>query len=181
MPVIRAKAEITDMPWLWYLLLLTVQIFGLGFTALGLPGLWVMVAALTGYAWVTTFNLYVGWPGILSVLALAVVAEVMEFVAGSAGAKQAGGTRRAMVGAVVGALIGGFLFTIPVPVLGTIFGVCAGAFVGAALVEMGIVGDPTHSMKVGWGAAKGRFYGIVLKLLFGVAIFLVTLFVAIPL
>jgi uncharacterized protein YqgC (DUF456 family) len=180
MPVIRRKAEITDMPWLWYLLLLTVQVFGLTFTALGLPGLWVMVAALAGYAYVTTFNVYVGWPGLIAALALAVVAEVMEFVAGSAGAKQAGGSRRAMIGAIVGALVGGVLFSIPVPIHGTIFGACLGAFVGAALVEMGIVGDPTHSMKVGWGAAKGRFYGIVLKLLFGVAILIVTICVAIP-
>jgi uncharacterized protein YqgC (DUF456 family) len=168
------------MPWLWYLLLLTVQVFGLLFTMLGLPGLWVMAAALAGYAWVTQFNRYVGWPGLGAVLALAVLAEIMEFLAGSAGAKQAGGSRRAMIGAVVGALVGGFLFTIPVPVLGTIFGVCAGAFVGAALVEMGIVGDPTHSMKVGWGAAKGRFWSIVWKLAFGVAILIVTLCVAIP-
>ena len=165
------------MPWLWYLLLLTVQLFGLLFTLLGLPGLWVMAAALAAYAWVTQFNRYVGWPGLIAVLALATLAEIMEFVAGSAGAKQAGGTRRAMIGAVVGALIGGFLFTIPVPVLGTIFG----AFVGAALVEMGIVGDPTHSMKVGWGAAKGRFWGILWKLAFGLAILIVTLCVAIPL
>jgi hypothetical protein len=35
-------------------------------------------------------------------------------------------------------------------------------------------------MKVGWGAAKGRFWGIVWKLAFGVAIFLVTLCVAVP-
>src|SRR4051794_41636261 len=90
MPVIRPKAEIIDMPWLWYLLLLTVQVFGLLFTALGLPGLWIMVAALTGYAWITKFDVYVGWPGLLTVLALAVVAEIMEFVAGSAGAQQAG-------------------------------------------------------------------------------------------
>lgn len=168
------------MPWLWYLLLLTVQVFGLLFTVLGLPGLWVMVAAVAGYAWITKFDVYVGWPGLVAVIVLATVAEVMEFVAGSAGAKQAGGSRRAMIGAVVGALIGGFLFSIPVPILGTIFGVCLGAFVGAAVVEMGIVGDPSHSMKVGWGAAKGRFYGIMLKLLFGVAIFIVTVCVAIP-
>jgi len=31
-----------------------------------------------------------------------------------------------------------------------------------------------------WGAAKGRFYGIVLKLLFGVAILIVTVFAAFP-
>jgi hypothetical protein len=76
--------------------------------------------------------------------------------------------------------VGGFLFTIPVPILGTIFGVCFGAFVGAALVEMGIVGNAGHAGRVGWGAAKGRFFGIMLKLGFGLLIFLVVLIAALP-
>jgi uncharacterized protein YqgC (DUF456 family) len=168
------------MPWLWYVLLLVVQTIGLFFTILGLPGLWLMVAALAGYAWVTGFNRFVGWPGLVTVLVLALIAEVLEFVAGSAGAKRAGASRRGMMGAVIGALIGGFVFSIPVPILGTIFGVCLGAFLGAALVEMGIVGDAAHAGRVGWGAAKGRFFGIMLKLLFGVAILIFTLIAAFP-
>jgi hypothetical protein len=36
-------------------------------------------------------------------------------------------------------------------------------------------------MKVGWGAAKGRFWGIAWKLAFGLAILMTTLCVAIPL
>jgi uncharacterized protein len=168
------------MPWLWYLVLLVVQFFGLMFTLLGLPGLWVMAAAVVGFAWVTGLDRFVGWPGIVTVVALATVAEILEFVAGSAGAKKAGGSRRAMIGAMVGALIGGFLFTIPVPILGTIFGVCAGAFVGAAVVEMGVVGDAGHAARVGMGAAKGRLVGILLKLAFGIVIFLFTIFAAFP-
>ncbi|HEY7119267.1 MAG TPA: DUF456 domain-containing protein [Tepidisphaeraceae bacterium] len=169
------------MAWLWYLLLLVTQCFGLMFTLLGLPGLWVMAAAMVGYAWVTGLNRFVGWPGIVTVVALAVIAEILEFIAGSAGAKKAGGSRRAMIGAMVGALVGGFLFTIPVPILGTIFGVCAGAFVGAAIVEMGVVGDPAHAGRVGMGAARGRLVGILLKAVFGIAIFLFTIFAAFPL
>jgi uncharacterized protein YqgC (DUF456 family) len=168
------------MPWLWYLVLLAFQTFGLLLTLLGLPGLWLMVAALAGFAWVTKLGHYVGWPSLVTVFVLATIAEIIEFYAGSAGAKKAGASRRGMTGAMVGALIGGFLFTIPVPILGTIFGVCFGAFVGAALVEMGIVGDAGHAGRVGWGAAKGRFFGIVLKLGFGLVIFLVVLIAALP-
>jgi len=168
------------MAWLWYLLLIVCQFCGLFLTLLGLPGVWIMVAALAAYAWVTTFNHYVGWPSLITLLVLAVLAEVLEFFAGSAGAKKAGASRRGMIGAIVGAMIGGFLFTIPVPVLGTIFGVCFGAFVGAALVEMGVVGDPGHAGRVGWGAAKGRFFGIMIKLAFGLVMLLVTLFAAFP-
>jgi uncharacterized protein YqgC (DUF456 family) len=168
------------MTWLWYLLLIALQFAGLSLTVLGLPGLWLMVAGLVGYAWVTGLNHYLGWATLITVFVLALVAEVLEFYTGSAGAKKAGASRRGMLGALVGALIGGFLFTIPVPILGTIFGVCFGAFIGAALVEMGIVGDAGHAGRVGWGAAKGRFFGIVLKLVFGLVMLLVTLIAALP-
>src|SRR6266498_418726 len=99
------------MAWLWYLALLAVQCFGLFFNLLGLPGLWLMVGAAAGYALVMGFDRYLGWPGLISILALAVVADVLEFVAGSAGAKAAGGSRRGMVGAIVGALVGGIFLT----------------------------------------------------------------------
>ena len=169
------------MPWLWYILLLVVQFLGLFFTLLGLPGLWVMVAGVAGYAWLTGFNHFVGWPGLGTVIALAALAELCEFLAGSAGAKQAGGSRRAMVGGIVGAVIGGIVFSIPVPILGTIFGVCAGAFVGAAVMEMGVARDAAKAGRVGWGAAKGSFWGIVFKLVFGIAILITTAIVALPL
>jgi uncharacterized protein YqgC (DUF456 family) len=168
------------MPWLWYLVLLAVEFTGLFLTLLGLPGLWLMVAALAGFAWITTIGHFVGWPVLITVVALAGIAEILEFYTGSAGAKAAGASGRGMIGAMVGALIGGFLFTIPVPILGTIFGVCFGAFVGAALVEMGIVGNAAHAGRVGWGAAKGRFFGIVIKLGFGVVILLIVLIAALP-
>src|SRR5258706_183552 len=142
------RRKIIPMTWLWYLLLVALQFTGLFLTILGLPGLWLMVATLVGYAWLTTMGHYVGWTSLIAVLALALIAEVLEFYVGSAGAKKAGASRRGMLGALVGALIGGFVFTIPVPILGTIFGVCVGAFLGAALVAMGIVGDAGHAHRV---------------------------------
>jgi uncharacterized protein len=168
------------MPWLWYLLLIALQFAGLSLTIIGLPGLWLMVATLIGYAWLTTLGHYIGWTTLIIIFALAMIAEVLEFYVGTAGAKKAGASRRGMIGALIGALIGGVLFTIPVPILGTIFGVCFGAFLGAALVEMGIVGDAAHAGRVGWGAAKGRFLGIALKLCFGVLILVYTLIAALP-
>ena len=169
------------MPWLWYLMLLAVQCVGLFFTLLSLPGLWLMVGALGVYGWVTGWERYVGWPALGSVIALAVIAELIEFFSGTAGAKKAGGSRRGMVGAIVGALVGAIVFSIPIPVVGTIFGACLGAFIGASVVEMGVVGNPGHAGRVGWGAAKGTFWGIVYKLLFGLIILIVTACVAIPL
>jgi uncharacterized protein YqgC (DUF456 family) len=168
------------MHWLWYLILLAVQFLGLSLTLVGLPGIWLMAAALVGFAWLTGWNIYVGWPSVITALALALLAELIEFIAGSVGAKKAGGSRRAMIGAIVGGLIGGFLFTIPLPVIGTIFGACLGCFLGAAIMEMGVKDDAGHALRVGWGAAQGRLWATLLKLGFGLIIALVCAIAAFP-
>lgn len=168
------------MPWLWYILLIVVQFLGILLTIMGLPGIWVMIAALVGFAWVTTFDLYAGWPSIITVLALGIIAEIIEFIMGAAGAKKAGASSRAMIGALIGGLIGGIACTIPIPVVGTIFGVCLGCFIGASVVEMGIVGNAKHATRVGLGAAKGKLYGILLKLVFAAVIFVVAVIAGFP-
>ena len=168
------------MPWLYYFILLVLLVFGLFINILGLPGLWLMVAALGGYALMTGWDVHVGWPAMIAMLVLAAAAEVVEFVAGAAGSKAAGGRKRGMVGAIVGGLLGGiFLSVIPIPIISTIVGACLGAFLGAAIMEFHDR-DVAHSVRVGVGAAKGRFAGIVIKLAFGVAMMLVALAVALP-
>jgi uncharacterized protein YqgC (DUF456 family) len=168
------------MPWLYYLILLALLFTGLFVNILGLPGLWLMVGSLGLYAWLTHLGVYVGWPVLITVLVLALIAEVVEFMAGSAGAKRAGGNRRAGFGAIIGALIGGLLFSIPVPIVGTVIGVCLGAFAGAAVAQMTVAQDVAHSFRVGAGAAKGRFYGIMSKLAFGIVILIISMISAFP-
>ena len=157
-----------------YILLVALLITGLFVNLLGLPGLWLMLASAAGYAWATGWNRHVGWQSLAVLLVLAVVAEVVEFVAGSAGAKKAGGSKRGMIGAVIGGLLGGFFLTfIPVPIISTIVGVCLGTFLGAWTVELLVGKEMGHSMQIGVGAAKGRLLGTMLKTLFGVAILIV--------
>jgi uncharacterized protein YqgC (DUF456 family) len=168
------------MIWICYLLLLGVAAVGLLVNIVGLPGLWLIVASLAGYAWLTGFDVYVGWPSLISVLVLAGLAEVAEFVAGSAGAAEAGGSKRAMLGAIVGGVLGGVLLSIPIPLIGAIIGACLGAFLGSAVIELAIRRDLLHSMRVGTGAAKGRFWGIVIKLAFGAVMLLVVAVAAWP-
>ena len=168
--------------WIYYLLLLLILAAGLLATILGLPGLWLMVGAAAIYAWITGLGVYIGWPSLIALIALSVFAEIGEFVAGSAGAKQAGGSRRAMVGGIVGALLGGiFLSFIPIPIVSTLIGVCLGAFIGAAAMELTARQDVAHSFRVGAGAAKGRFYGIMVKLCIGVVMLFVAMWAALPL
>ena len=166
--------------WLYYLLLLLLSLAGLFINILGLPGLWLMVGAIGVYALLTGWDHYIGWPSLITLIVMGIVAESLEFLAGAAGSKAAGGRVRGMIGAVVGALIGGIVFSfIPVPVVATIVGACMGAFVGAAAMEL-TDRDFRHAMRVGIGAAKGRFLGIVVKSVIGVMMLIVVMIAALP-
>src|SRR6185503_18261826 len=97
-----------------------------------------------------------------------------------AGSKSAGGRKRGMIGAIVGGFLGAiFLSIIPIPIVSQIVGACLGAFIGAALMEY-TDKDIQHSMRVGVGAAKGRLWGILSKLLFGCLMLIVAVFAALP-
>lgn len=168
------------MTWVLYLALLLVMILGWVVNILGLPGLWLMVAAYGGFALATGFGVYVGWSSLFVMVLLGVLAEIVEFVAGAVGSKQAGGRKRGMIGAIVGGFLGAiFLSIIPIPIVAQVVGACLGAFIGAAVMEL-TDKDVAHSFRVGVGAAKGRFYGIVSKLLFGGVMFIVGALAGLP-
>lgn len=167
------------MNTVYYLLMIVLLLVGLFINILGLPGLWLMVVAYVGYGWLTGWDVYVGWPSVIAVFVLALIAEGVEFMAGAAGSAAAGGRKRGMAGAIVGGIIGGILGTPILPIVGTIIGACAGAFIGAAVLEFSDK-DAAHAMRVGIGAAKGRFWGIVSKTAVGLVMFLVAALAGLP-
>lgn len=167
------------MIWIWYLVLLGMLLAGLFVNILGLPGLWFMVAACVVYAWATGWTLIGLWTLVIMVV-IGVIAEIVEFLAGAAGAKTVGGSKRSVVGAIVGGVIGAIFMSIPVPILGTILGACIGAFIGAWTAEMTVDGNMDRSMLVGVGAAKGKFWGILSKLVFSFVILVIAAWMAAP-
>src|SRR6185295_16341719 len=96
-----------------YVLLLLVMLAGMFITLMGLPGLWVMIAAAILYAWYTAGH-HIGLWTIVTLFVLAAVAEAIEFLSASAGAKKAGGSPRAAWGALIGGLLGALILTIPI-------------------------------------------------------------------
>jgi uncharacterized protein YqgC (DUF456 family) len=167
------------MNWVYYLLLLALLVVGLGIVVMNLPGLWLMAAAAGLYALVTPEHYLYPW-GIVTLLVLCLIGEVLEFFGKAGGAKQAGGSGRAMLLATIGGVVGGIVLSIPIPILGTLAGVCIGAFVGAMIGQYTVAGDVGHSTVVGWGAAKGTLVGILLKLFVGIVILLFTAWSALP-
>ena len=147
----------------------------------GLPGNWLMVGGTLLVAWWRWDTVgaaggpMFGIPVLVSICALAVVGEILEFFAGVVGSKTAGGSRRGAAGALLGALGGAVVgtFAIPVPVLGSLLGTCAGAALGAWGFELHAGRAMRASLKSGVGAGIGRLTGTVLKAIVGVMIWIV--------
>lgn len=171
------------LEWVYYLLLGVVLVIGWLLNILGLPGLWLMLLGHIGYGLLTGWGYYIGWESVIVLFVLCILAEGVEFLAGAAGSAQAGGSKRGMVGAIVGGLVGGIAgsILIPVPILGTIIGAVGGSFAGSALIERMIHPDSQRAIRIGIGAAKGRFWGIIIKSGFGIVIAGISLVTALPL
>jgi uncharacterized protein YqgC (DUF456 family) len=165
--------------WCLYLLLAIILIGSLYLALIAAPGLWVMVIATIIYA-ILTGGITVGLKTVFTIIIIAGVAELLEFIVMGRGAKKAGASRRGLWGALIGSVIGALFFTIPLPIIGTIIGVCLGAFVGAIVGELWGGTEVGTSLRVGYGAAKGRLFGIFTKVLFGCVIIAIVLIGGIP-
>lgn len=141
----------------------------------GVPGTWLILLSTAVAAWlqwapgVDAADQAIGIYVLLTLLGLAVLGEVLEFIAGAAGARKAGGSPRGAVGAVVGGVIGAIVgtFLIPVPVLGSLLGASAGAGLAAWAVELYSGKTLESSVRIGVGAGVGRLMGTLYKLVVG--------------
>src|SRR5256885_13088760 len=86
------------------LLLALCCLAGLVLVRLGLPGLWVMVAGVVGYGWLTDFR-SVGVTTIALVLGLALVGEIVETWLGFRLARRYGGASPAGGGGLGGGVV----------------------------------------------------------------------------
>src|SRR5437016_5755551 len=157
------------------LLLGVCTILGLLLVPLGLPGLWVMVAGIVGYGWLTDFR-SVGVATIGAVLGLAFLGEI-EWWLGFRLARTFGGSRRSAWGALVGGIVGAVL-GVPVPIVGSVIGAFLGSFAGAALFEYSLSRTTGTAVRAGWGAVVGRAAAAAAKIALGIVIALFGVFAA---
>lgn len=142
-----------------------------------LPGNWFIVGLAALFVWSMdsgTAAQGLNWQAVAVLALIAAGGEVLEFFAGAAGAAKQGGSRRALVLAIIGTIAGsisGAVMGLPIPLLGPLIGAlaggAAGAFGGAYLGEMWKHGSEAKSVSVGKGAAIGRLLGTLGKLLVG--------------
>jgi len=149
-----------DTIWLTGLVLTCVA--GAAISFFRLPGTWLIVLSATACSWHFGWSRPT-WQWLTVLVGLAVVAEVVELVSSAVLAKQAGASRKASWYALFGGILGMFLFTVPLPLIGTIIGGVIGCFAGAAIGEMTVSNDAAKGAKVGLFAAVGQVVGMVAK------------------
>ena len=164
--------------WLYYsavLLLLVSNVLGFAMNLAALPGNWWIVAGTALFCWFSRNNEhYVSWYVFGVLVGLAIIGELLEFAAGTAGAAKSGASRRAMALSVVGGIVGsivGAVFGVPIPVIGSaiaaMLGGAVGAAAGAAIGEDWKGSDLQSSIQVGSGAFWGRILGTAGKVAVG--------------
>lgn len=160
------------MVYIFAALLLLINTVWLTLVLFALPGNWLMVVGAVLFAWFMpgVFSVYT----LILITVLAVIGEVFEFLGGYAGARKRGASflssMSAIVGAIGGAIVGTFL--LPLPVLGTILGACAGAGGLSALTEIFGGKSSVSAVRTGIGAGFGQFIGIASKFIVGCLIWI---------
>lgn len=122
----------------------------------------------------------IGWITVGILAGLALFGEIVEFVAGAAGAAKRRGSRRGMALAIVGSIvgsIGGAMIGVPVPLVGPLIGALAGggvgAFAGAYAGETWKGRTSEESLDISRAAAVGRILGTVGKIAVGAVMVIV--------
>ena len=144
-----------DWTLLLWLLATLIVVTGLAGTVVpALPGVPLVFAGLFLGAWIDGFE-RVGWVtlGVLAVLAL--VAWLVDFLAGAAGARYLGATPRAFWGATLGAIVGIFF---------GLAGMLLGPFIGAMIGELSGGRNLVQSGRAGLGAWLGMVVATAVKL-----------------
>ncbi|UYV13567.1 MAG: DUF456 domain-containing protein [Phycisphaera sp.] len=153
-------------------MLTLAALIGPAIVLVSLPGLWLLTlatllvnvsGALLGY-WVLGDPI-VSWWIFGIILGSTLISDVVDWSAGVVGAKRMGGTRRAMIAAFLGGIVGAIAGTMVLPIVGTLLGGAVGAGLCATLVHRtGPEETWKQSAKVGAGASAGWFAAILVKL-----------------
>lgn len=151
------------------ILILLIIFFILGFFSIlfGLPGTWIILIASVLYGWATGFK-KVSLALLIILALLTIIAEVLEYILGMAGAERFGASRKGALASIAGGLIGSVLCAPILLGFGALIGLFAGAFLGTFFYELCRQRDLAKSLNSGIGALIGRFSATLMKLLLAI-------------
>jgi uncharacterized protein len=139
---------------LWWTLSVALILVGLAGTVLpALPGTLFVLAGIVLGAWIDDFT-RVGGVAVGTVAVLAVLAWALDYVAGLMGARRAGASRQALIGAALGTVAGLFMGLV---------GVLFMPLVGAAIGEYMAQRDHERAVRVGTATWLGIMAGLLGK------------------
>ncbi len=139
-----------------------------GFAGTVLPAVPGVVAIFLGAllaAWIEHFE-RIGWPALLLLAALMLLGLIVDVMATIIGVRRVGASREAVIGSVIGGLIGLF-FGLP--------GFLLGPFVGAVAGEYLHRQHAGQALRVGVGAWLGLAVGTLARVAIGVTMIVVFL------
>ncbi len=148
------------------LTLLAMLIGLIGIVLPVIPGTIIIFVAALIYALVEGFQI-VGWPTLVVLGLLTIVATTADLWASSVGAKVGGASGWSVLVGLIGGLVGFVVFSLPGAILGAILGVL--------LTELIRVGDLKQAFKAGGGWALGWVLATVVQL--GIGLVMVAIFV----
>ena len=144
---------------LWVIAVVLVVAGIIGTVAPVLPGPVLIFAGLLLGAWIDGFE-KVGWAPLTLLGVLTVLTFVADIVATGAGAKRAGASKQAVIGATIGTIVGIFF---------GIIGIFVGPFLGAAAGEFLAKRDLVRAGQVGYGTLFGLVLGAAMKIALALA------------
>lgn len=155
---------------LWILTALLILVGIAGTILPALPGTLFVVAGVALGAWIDDFT-RVSVTTVVVITVLGVISFAIEYIAGAMGAKKVGASREAVIGALIGTVLG--IFT---GLWGLIFMPLVGAFVGQYWVDRDLIRARDVGIATWIGMAIGTVAKVVLTFLM-VGIFVVALIV----
>jgi hypothetical protein len=156
---------------LWWIVSVALIVVGLAGTVLpALPGTLFVLGGIVLGAWIDDF-VHVGATALTIVTVLAVLAWVLDYVAGLLGARKAGASKQAIIGAALGTVVGLFMGLV---------GVFFMPLIGAAIGEYIAQKDHARAAHVGVATWLGIMAGMIAKVVLAfmmIGVFIVALLV----
>jgi uncharacterized protein YqgC (DUF456 family) len=138
---------------LWILSCALIALGLAGIVLPALPGTILVLGGIVLGAWIDDFT-RVGWVAVTAVAVLAVLAWLMDYVAALLGARRAGASRQAIIGAAIGTVAGVFM-----GLVGVLFMPLVGAAIGEFLARR----NHGMALRVGIATWLGLMAGMLAK------------------